>query len=68
MAKITVYHFKCFDIKTGQYHTPPQMTTLDKIPTLHTSCEPIMETAKEINDSMLDQEGFYTPSTPEAKA
>lgn len=61
MANVTVYHFKCFSIKERDYLSSfPKMATLERISNIRQGCQPIMETALEIDDSNLDGNGFYT--------
>ncbi len=59
MQKVTVYYFRGFNIRTGQFHTPPRMATLEFI-SKH-NYEPNKETAIEVDKANLDGDGFYTP-------
>jgi hypothetical protein len=60
MAKVTVYHFKCFSITERDYASCfPKMATLERISNIRQGCKPIMETALEIDESNLDGNGFY---------
>lgn len=59
MEKIIVYYFTCFDISTRQEYKSPKMATRERIAELQKDCAPLKETAKEINISDLDPEGFY---------
>jgi hypothetical protein len=60
MQKVTVHHFRKWDINSGQYLTPPLKSTAERIE--EAGGEIILETAEEIDVSKLDDEGRYDPS------
>lgn len=63
--KVTVYYFRGFDIREGQFLTSPRMAQLDFIYRNH--FEPIKESAIEVDESKLDRNGLYLPPAKEGK-
>ena len=59
MAKVTVYNFKCYDIKTDKMVLSKHMGTREYIKSLNHGCVPIEETAKEVDASGVDAAGQY---------
>jgi hypothetical protein len=57
MPKATVYYFKRWDMNVGQMVPSKRMATLKAIKDL--GGVPLMETAKEVDASELDGNGFY---------
>ena len=57
MAKVTVYYFQGYSIDTDQIITPKRMATLETIKRY--CCTPLMETAKEVDVSEVDEDGRY---------
>jgi len=56
MKDITVYFFECYDINTDMFVRSQRPATLDAITKV---CgQAIMETALEIDEAELDDEGF----------
>ena len=59
MPKVTVYHFKCYDIKTDSMVQSKHIGTLEYIKSLNHGCVPIKETAKDVDLSETDSAGRY---------
>jgi len=60
MAKVTVYYFTCFDKDTGETVRPRRPGTLAAIGNIDIEdARPLMRTAKEVDESDLDEWGFY---------
>ncbi len=61
MSKITVYHFRKYDINSNQYVNffDKRMATLEYINNLGEGFSPILETAKEVYKSEVDSNGRY---------
>ena len=60
MAKATVYYFTFFDKDTGETVRPRRPGTLEAIGnTGMESVNPLMRTALEVEESELDEHGFY---------
>ena len=57
MPKITVYYFIGYDIATDQMIRSKRMATREKIKSF--GCSPLNQTAKEVDTSELDDNGFY---------
>ena len=57
MPKVTVYCFTGYDHTSGQTVSAQRMATLETIKELKGT--PLMETAKEVDTSELDGNGFY---------
>lgn len=57
MQKITVYYFTKYNIKTDQEVPSKRMATLEFINRIKGT--PLMDTAKEINMTDLDDNGRY---------
>jgi hypothetical protein len=57
MPKVTVYCFTGYHINTDQTINSKHMATLEAIK--KSSGVPLMETAKEVDASELDGNGFY---------
>ncbi len=57
LSKVTVYYFKTYKIIKDEMILPKGMTTLEKI--YEIGGFPLMETAKEVDTSSLDPDGFY---------
>ena len=57
LPKVTIYYFKMYKIIKDEMILPKGMTTLEKIYKI--SGFPLMETAKEVDTSSLDPDGFY---------
>ena len=57
MSKITVYYFTKYDINTDQEVRSKRMATLEFINRIEGA--PLMDTAKEINVTDLDENGRY---------
>ncbi len=57
MAKITVYYFTKYDINSDRIVTSKRMATLEAIKNF--SCIPLIDTAKEVDTSELDEYGRY---------
>lgn len=57
MPKITVYYFTGYHIATDQIIHSQRMATLETIKRFN--CTPLMETAKEVDTSELDDNGRY---------
>ena len=58
MSKVTVYYFKKYHILEDKEFRSKRMTPLERIAEMDGAI-PIKETAKEINISDLDSNGFY---------
>lgn len=56
MAKITVYFYKKHDVTTDKSNMSQRRATLETI--ARCRCEAIMETALEVDETRLDDEGF----------
>jgi hypothetical protein len=57
MAMVTVYRFEVYNVVTDQTTVRPREGTLDAI--LRTRrLQPLMETAREVDESELDGDGF----------
>ena len=60
MAKATVYYFTFFDRDKGETVRPRRPGTLDAIAkTRMASVNPLISTAREVDESELDKNGFY---------
>ena len=60
MGKATVYYFTFFDTDTGETVRPRRPGTLKAIEnTSLTSVKSLMNTAQEVDESELDEHGFY---------
>jgi hypothetical protein len=57
MAKATVYYFQGYHIVTDEIITSKRMATLETIKRF--CCTPIMDTAKEVDTSEVDEDGRY---------
>ena len=57
MPKITVYCFTGYHIATDPMIPSKRMATLESIKSFN--CSPLMETAKEVDTSELDDDGLY---------
>ena len=57
MSTVTVFYFKKYDIVKDEMILSKSMTTLRKIAEIHGA--PLTETAKEVDISNLDPDGFY---------
>jgi len=58
MSKITVYYFKKWDIYLDKNVQSKSMATFEKINEIQGAL-PLLETAKEVDTSNLDPDGFY---------
>jgi len=58
MPKVTVYYFKMWENNLGEHVQSKRMATLEKINEIKGAIS-LMETAKEIDTSNLDPDGFY---------
>jgi hypothetical protein len=60
MAKATVYYFTFFDRDKGETVRPRRPGTLEAIAnTRMASVKPLISTAQEVDESELDDNGFY---------
>ena len=60
MAKATVYYFTFFDRDKGETVRSRRPGTLDAIAkTRMASVNPLIRTAREVDESELDKNGFY---------
>jgi hypothetical protein len=60
MAKATVYYFTFFDKDKGEIVRPRRPGTLEAIAnTRMASVKPLISTAREVDESELDDNGFY---------
>ena len=60
MGKATVYYYTFFDTDTGETVRPRRPGTLEAIENAHLAdAKPLMGTALEVDESELDEEGFY---------
>jgi hypothetical protein len=59
MAKVTVYYFETFKIKTGDMVTSKRMATLKYIKQIGGSSRAIMSTAKIVDSFEVDENGRY---------
>jgi hypothetical protein len=62
MAKVTVYYFECWDIKTDKYTVQKRMATrkfIDRLIEGGASCKTLMNSAKEVDSSEVDENGRY---------
>ena len=60
MAKVTVSYFTFFDRDTGEIVRPRRPGTLAAIAqTCLTSATPLMKTAQDVEESALDDQGWY---------
>ena len=60
MAKATVYYFTFFDRDKGETVRPRRPGTLEAIvKTRMVNVKPLINTALEVDESELDDEGFY---------
>ena len=57
MGKITVYCFQGYSITKDEIITPKRMATLETIKMY--GCTPLMDTAKEVDSSEVDENGRY---------
>ena len=57
MPKITVYYFTGYDIVTDQIIRSKRMASRERIRRFN--CSPLNHTAKEVDTSELDDNGFY---------
>ena len=57
MDKITVYYFQGYSITKDEIIIPKRMATIETIKRY--SCVPLMDTAKEVNVSEVDEDGRY---------
>ncbi len=66
MAKVTVCHFRKWDIDANQYVLFPdnRMATPEKIKGFGEGFSPIPETCIEVDESEVDSNGRYTESAP----
>ena len=60
MSKVTVYYFTTYDGNSDKEVRSKGMSTLERIKRIGNS-SPILDTAKEVNDSDLDGNGRYCP-------
>ena|GEM_PF-1879197 len=61
MAKVTVYYFTFVDRDTGETVRPRWPGTLDAIAsTRMVGVKPLISTAREVEESELDERGFYS--------
>jgi hypothetical protein len=60
MAKVLVYYFTFFDKAKGKNVRPRRPGTLEAIAsTRRAHVKPLLNTALEVDESELDDEGFY---------
>lgn len=60
MQKDTVYYYKACYIKTGEEVLSKRMATLETIKRMGPPrCEPLMDTVKEVDESEIDENGYY---------
>jgi hypothetical protein len=57
MQKVTVYYFTGYHIATDEIICPKRMATLETIQRFN--CTPLMDTAKEVDVSEVDDNGRY---------
>jgi hypothetical protein len=56
MSKVTIYRFRGYDITIGQSVVSPRWGTLEAIKALNPMCEPLLNTATEVDTSVVDSD------------
>jgi hypothetical protein len=67
MTTVKVYRYKCYDV-THEFAPPPSdpvWGTLAAIDSLH-RCVPIVESECEVDEMLLDAQGFLTGEPPDS--
>ena len=63
MAKATVYYYTFFDTDTGETVRPRRPGTLEAIENARLAdANPLLDTGLEVDESELDEAGFYPAS------